>query len=107
MNKPEKFEDLKISRELKKALKEHYLSALFPIQAETIPILLKGEDLVGQAQTGTGKTAAFAIPIIERINIPTEWKINIHHAHDRTFHTPYARGRAVIQKNMFNANMRV
>lgn len=68
MEIPEKFDDLKISHEVKKALKDYGLSGLFPIQAEAVPILLKGEDLVGQAQTGTGKTAAFAIPIIERID---------------------------------------
>lgn len=40
-----------------------------PIQAKAIPLLLEGYDLIGQAQTGTGKTAAFAIPVIERITV--------------------------------------
>lgn len=39
-----------------------------PIQAQTIPLLLEGKDMVGQAQTGTGKTAAFALPILERVD---------------------------------------
>src|SRR5687768_18377640 len=39
-----------------------------PIQREAIPILLKGRDLLGQAATGTGKTAAFALPMLQRIN---------------------------------------
>src|SRR5437764_8977855 len=39
-----------------------------PIQARTIPPLLAGGDLIGQAQTGTGKTAAFALPILERLD---------------------------------------
>jgi ATP-dependent RNA helicase DeaD len=41
-----------------------------PIQAQTIPLLLAGSDLLGQAQTGTGKTAAFALPILAQIDIP-------------------------------------
>jgi ATP-dependent RNA helicase DeaD len=40
-----------------------------PIQLETIPALLAGRDLVGQAQTGTGKTAAFALPILARLDL--------------------------------------
>lgn len=40
-----------------------------PIQAQTIPLLLSGADLLGQAQTGTGKTAAFALPVLERIDL--------------------------------------
>src|SRR5215210_6069041 len=39
-----------------------------PIQSRTIPLLLAGKDLIGQAQTGTGKTAAFALPILEKID---------------------------------------
>src|SRR5699024_9829586 len=40
-----------------------------PIQAQTIPVLMQGNDVVGLAQTGTGKTAAFALPILARIDI--------------------------------------
>ncbi|MEX0818241.1 MAG: DEAD/DEAH box helicase, partial [Pirellulaceae bacterium] len=40
-----------------------------PIQAQTIPLLLKGRDVLGQAQTGTGKTAAFALPLLDRIDL--------------------------------------
>src|SRR5712692_8251657 len=40
-----------------------------PIQREAIPIALEGRDVLGQAQTGTGKTAAFGIPMIERVDV--------------------------------------
>jgi ATP-dependent RNA helicase DeaD len=42
-----------------------------PIQAQTIPILLEGSDVIGQAQTGTGKTAAFALPLLSRLKLDT------------------------------------
>ena len=41
---------------------------LTPIQEEAIPVLLEGKDIIGQAQTGTGKTAAFGIPLIQNID---------------------------------------
>ena len=40
-----------------------------PIQSKTIPLLLAGRDVIGQAQTGTGKTAAFALPVLERLDV--------------------------------------
>ena len=40
-----------------------------PIQSETIPVALEGKDVIGQAQTGTGKTAAFGIPLLEKITV--------------------------------------
>ena len=61
------FKDLNIIEPILRALKvEGYVNPT-PIQAQSIPILLKGKDLLGCAQTGTGKTAAFAIPIIQRL----------------------------------------
>jgi len=69
MEVPKTFEELQISSDLKKAMRELGYSELFPIQAQTIPKVLAGNDIVGQAQTGTGKTAAFGIPIIERIDL--------------------------------------
>jgi len=62
-----KFSDLPIIPEIQSALKSlDYLSPT-PIQAESIPPLLEGQDLLGCAQTGTGKTAAFAIPLLQKI----------------------------------------
>ncbi|MGX2039387.1 DEAD/DEAH box helicase [Methylocaldum sp. MU1018] len=63
------FEQLALSQPILQALREIGYEAPSPIQAESIPHLLKGRDLLGQAQTGTGKTAAFAIPILTRIDL--------------------------------------
>ncbi len=51
-----------------RAIKEMGFEKLSPIQEQAIPYLLDGEDIIGQAQTGTGKTAAFGIPLIQKIN---------------------------------------
>ncbi len=65
---PKGFESFGFSQELIKTLQDKGYEEPTPIQEASIPELLLGRDLVGQAQTGTGKTAAFALPIIERIN---------------------------------------
>ena len=61
------FKELYISEETLRAIADMGFKSPSPIQEETIPPLLEGKDVIGQAQTGTGKTAAFAIPIIEKI----------------------------------------
>ena len=62
------FEDLHLDRKILAALKEMGFEEPSPIQKGAIPLALEGDDLIGQAQTGTGKTAAFGIPIIQKIN---------------------------------------
>ena len=62
------FENFHISEETLKAIAEKGFKKPTPIQEKAIPHLMEGKDLVGQAQTGTGKTAAFGIPIVERVN---------------------------------------
>lgn len=62
------FNDFNLSKEILKAILEMGFEEPSPIQKQAIPIMLNGEDVVGQAQTGTGKTAAFGIPIVERVN---------------------------------------
>ncbi len=62
------FESLNLIEPILKAVKEEGYTTPTPIQAETIPIILKGTDLIGCAQTGTGKTAAFAIPILQLLS---------------------------------------
>ncbi|WP_306350286.1 DEAD/DEAH box helicase [Flavobacterium sp. '19STA2R22 D10 B1'] len=58
------FENLSLSKSIQRALIDQGYTAATPIQEQAIPTILKGNDLIGCAQTGTGKTAAFAIPII-------------------------------------------
>lgn len=62
------FENLDIIEPIKKALKDEGYKKPTPIQEKSIPKLLTGKDFVGCAQTGTGKTAAFAIPILQKIS---------------------------------------
>ncbi|GAB62470.1 RNA helicase [Candidatus Jettenia caeni] len=63
-----RFEDLHVSEELRKAIKDMGFEEATPIQYQAIPYILKGKDIIGQAQTGTGKTAAFGIPTLEMID---------------------------------------
>ena len=66
---PVSFADLGLSDPVVQALKEVGYEFPTPIQAATIPVLLAGSDLLGQAQTGTGKTAAFALPLLSRLDL--------------------------------------
>ena len=61
-----KFNELQIKNEIISALDEMGFSEMMPIQERVIPLILDGCDVIGQAQTGTGKTAAFGIPLIEK-----------------------------------------
>ena len=61
------FADLALSQPLLSALAEEGYTSPTPIQAQSIPFLLQGRDLLGMAQTGTGKTAAFALPLLHRL----------------------------------------
>ncbi len=65
----ENFAALGLSESLLKTLSEIGYETPSPIQAQCIPILLDGHDMIGMAQTGTGKTAAFALPLMEQIDI--------------------------------------
>ncbi len=66
---PVTFSDLNLSEPILQALTGLNYSIPTPIQAGTIPLLLEGRDVLGQAQTGTGKTAAFALPMLQRIDL--------------------------------------
>jgi len=63
-----KFEDLNLLKNIQQALADEGYESPTPIQQQAIPIILEGTDLVGCAQTGTGKTAAFAIPILNSLH---------------------------------------
>ena len=68
MNSFLKFSELNISEEILKAIEDMGFEEPTPIQQLSIPQIMAGRDVTGQAQTGTGKTAAFAIPVIEKTN---------------------------------------
>ncbi len=63
------FEELKLSEPLLRAVKEEGYTTPTPIQSQAIPPALEGRDVLGCAQTGTGKTAAFALPILHRLSM--------------------------------------
>ncbi|MEM9238023.1 MAG: DEAD/DEAH box helicase, partial [Verrucomicrobiota bacterium] len=65
---PNSFEALPLAAPIQRALSERDYTTPSPIQAEAIPHLLKGRDLLGCAQTGTGKTAAFSLPILDALH---------------------------------------
>ena len=64
-----RFDELPLSPELLKGIRKMGFKEMTPIQAETIPLMLEGRDIIGQAQTGTGKTGAFGIPLVAQIDI--------------------------------------
>ncbi len=61
-----------LKKELTKAISDLGYEAPSPIQLKTIPLIIAGRDIIGQAQTGTGKTAAFALPVLEKINVKSK-----------------------------------
>jgi ATP-dependent RNA helicase DeaD len=67
--KHDSFDELGLSEPLRQAIDDVGYEAPTPIQLKTIPLLLAGQDVIGQAQTGTGKTAAFALPILQNLDL--------------------------------------
>ena len=63
-----KFEELNLDDRILRAVADMGFEETSPIQGQAIPVALEGKDLIGQAQTGTGKTAAFGIPLLEKID---------------------------------------
>ncbi len=63
-----RYEDAQIDGRILRAVQEMGFDEMTPIQEQAIPLFMTGRDIIGQAQTGTGKTAAFGIPILQKIN---------------------------------------
>ncbi|MDE7060451.1 MAG: DEAD/DEAH box helicase, partial [Lachnospiraceae bacterium] len=63
-----RFDELELQSPLLRAVTEMGFEEMTPIQAQAIPVVLSGQDIIGQAQTGTGKTAAFGLPILQNID---------------------------------------
>lgn len=66
------FQELNLSQEVQKAIAEMGFEEATPIQSQSIPHIMNGSDIIGQAQTGTGKTCAFGIPAVETIDSDSE-----------------------------------
>ena len=62
------FDDLGLEAELLRAVRSEGYTAPTPIQEQSIPVILEGRDVLGGAQTGTGKTAAFTLPMLQILN---------------------------------------
>ncbi|HMN22092.1 MAG TPA: DEAD/DEAH box helicase, partial [Ottowia sp.] len=61
------YSDLALADPLKRAVADMGYETMTPIQAQAIPVVLAGQDVMGAAQTGTGKTAAFSLPLLQRL----------------------------------------
>lgn len=61
-----RFDELQLDERIVRAVTDMGFEAASPIQAQAIPVQLEGLDIIGQAQTGTGKTAAFGIPLLQK-----------------------------------------
>src|SRR5215468_9958351 len=70
------FAGLGVAEPICEALTDRGITAAFPIQALALPIALGGHDIIGQARTGTGKTLAFGIPLLQRLGDPAERRPN-------------------------------
>ena len=64
---PQRFDTLPLDAKLLRAVADSGYTAMTPIQAKAIPLVLAGRDVMGAAQTGTGKTAAFSIPLLQKM----------------------------------------
>ncbi len=94
-----KFKELDLCPEILRAVSDLGYKTPTPIQAQTIPTILEGQDLLGCAQTGTGKTAAFALPILQRLSNPNKKR---HSRHIKALVLSPTRELAIQIENNFN-----
>ena len=71
-----KFDELELVPAIMRGIKEMGFEEATPIQSQAIPVMMEGRDIIGQAQTGTGKTAAFGIPALQKVD-PAEKKTQV------------------------------
>ena len=71
---PVRFEELGIDDRILRAVTEMGFEEATPIQAKAIPEVMTGQDIIGQAQTGTGKTASFGIPMLQKVDPKNNWQ---------------------------------
>ena len=64
-----RFEELNLYPQILRGIEEMGFEEATPIQARAIPVMMEGNDVIGQAQTGTGKTAAFGIPLLQKVDV--------------------------------------
>ena len=69
-----KFSEINLSPELRQAIADLKFETMTMVQEKSIPLLRAGDDLIVQSETGTGKTAAYAIPMIESIDLSQDYK---------------------------------
>ena len=74
-----KFQELGLNEDILKGIRDLGFEEAFPIQEAVIPVLLTGRDVVGQAHTGSGKTAAFSLSMLQEINQKMEFKASSWH----------------------------
>ena len=82
-----KFSELNLEDSVLDALDAMNFQECTPVQEHTIPVILEGKDLIGVAQTGTGKTAAYLLPVLNQLRLSGGCHQLYHHvAHPRTGH---------------------
>ena len=90
------FEELNLAPAIMQAVRELGYDTPTPIQAQAIPAVLAGQDLLAGAQTGTGKTAAFTLPMLHRLSTGERAKNNVV-IHHRGIDRAFAHGRCHLQ----------